>query len=259
MTRRLKAFAFLSAMVGLMGPADAGAESLKDVVKTDRERHAEGAKAQQRIDKIHEQRTGLAAEYQSVLEQIDALKVYNRQVDTLIGSQEKELASLDRQIQNATVFSRALTPLMLKMIDALDNLRKLDVPFLAEERKGRVERLKALMSNSAVSDSERYRQILGAYRIESDYGRTIEHYKGPIEVDGQKRTVDFLRVGRLALLYRSLDGKEVGAWNQATRRWEKLPNRYRDAVKEGLRIARKEKAPNDLLWLPVPAPQEDSK
>jgi hypothetical protein len=67
--------------------------------------------------------------------------------------------------------------------------------------------------------------------------------------------VDFLRVGRVTLLYQTLDGKEIGAWNEAGGAWQALDGGYRPAVRQGLRIARKQAAP-DLLRLPVPAAED---
>ncbi|MHC5804471.1 DUF3450 family protein, partial [Streptococcus pyogenes] len=60
----------------------------------------------------------------------------------------------------------------------------------------------------------------------------------------------FLRVGRTALFYQSPDGAETGMWNKQTNQWESLPEGYRDAVEQGLRIAKKQ-APPALIELPV--------
>ena len=63
--------------------------------------------------------------------------------------------------------------------------------------------------------------------------------------------VAFLRVGRTLLVYQSSDQLTTGWFNPTTRQYEELPDRYRLEVKEGLAIARNEKAPN-LVVLPVP-------
>jgi hypothetical protein len=56
-------------------------------------------------------------------------------------------------------------------------------------------------------------------------------------------------------LYQTLDGREVGAWNQSDRAWQTLDGSYRPAVRQGLRIAQKQAAP-DLLRLPLPAAED---
>ena len=113
----------------------------------------------------------------------------------------------------------------------------------------------ASLDRADVNNAEKYRRILEAYQIENDFGRTIEAYRGSLEGDGETRTVNFLRFGRVALLYQTLDGREVGAWSQADRAWQTLDGSYRPAIRQGLRIARKQAAP-DLLRLPVPAAED---
>jgi len=128
---------------------------------------------------------------------------------------------------------------------------------LMNERTERVENLRKLMDRADVEDSEKYRRITEAYQIENEYGRTIEVYQDTLSMDGEERTLDFLRIGRVSLLYQTLDGEEVGAWDQGQRTWVKLPGEYADSIRKGIRIARKQMAP-DMIRVPVRAP-EDSK
>src|SRR5690606_29656176 len=102
--------------------------------------------------------------------------------------------------------------------------------------------------------SEKYRQIMDAYSKEVDYGRTIEAYRGVLTLEGQERQVDFLRVGRILLAYQTLDGSATGFWNKNTRQWEPLDDSYRGAISDGLRVARKQTAP-DLINIPVSGPE----
>jgi hypothetical protein len=170
----------------------------------------------------------------------------------LLSSQEAELASLQGQLDQVEVVGRAVMPLMLKMIDAYEQLVELDLPFLLDERKERVADLRTLMKRADVTSAEKYRRIMEAYQIENEYGRTIEAYRSTLDLAGREATVDFLRFGRIALVYQTPDGTEAGVWNQETKSWEKLDPRYRGAIRDGLRIARKQAAP-DLIRLPLPA------
>jgi hypothetical protein len=143
---------------------------------------------------------------------------------------------------------------MLRMIDALSTFVSLDVPFLEEERAERILDLQKLMHRADVTEAEKYRRIMEAYQIENEYGRTIEAYRSTLARDDKEVTVNFLRVGRIALVYQTLDESEAGVWNQDSRRWEPLEASFRSAIREGLRIARKQTAP-DLIRLPLPAPK----
>jgi len=214
-------------------------------------RNAAGLESQRRNDTLSEETDKMLPEYRTRLKQIDALRIYNSQMEQLIASQDIEMASLRRQIDDVEVVGRGVTPLMLKMIDSLEAFVTLDVPFLKEERSRRLAGLRDLMKRADVTNAEKYRRILEAYQIENDYGRTIEAYRGTL-ADG--RTVDFLRMGRIALVYQSLDADEAAVWDQAGRQWIALDSSYRTAIKQGLRIARKQSAP-DLIRLPLPAAQ----
>lgn len=235
----------------LLASATAPAQTLAQAVDVRTSGNAESQASQQRIDALSEETDKMLAEYRTTQKQIDALRIYNQQMESLIASQDMEMASLRRQIDDVELVGRGVTPLMLSMIDALGNFVELDVPFLKEERGKRVDSLRELMGRSDVTNAEKYRRILEAYQIENDYGRTIEAYRGTL-ADG--RTVDFLRVGRIALVYQSLDASEAAAWDQSARTWVELDSSYRTAIKQGLRIARKQAAP-DLIRLPLPAAQ----
>ena len=215
------------------------------------ERNQARVASQKQVDQYSDETDRLAADYRSALQQIDSLRVYNRQISGLIASQEAEVSSFRDQLNNIASVGRQVTPLMLEMIDALAAFVELDVPFLVRERTERVEELRDLMTRADVTDAERYRHIIEAYQIENEYGRTIEAYKGELEDGGRARTVDFLRIGRVVLLYQTLDGSETGSWDQRQSSWIPASD-YQSGVQQGLRIARKQAAP-DLLRLPVPA------
>jgi len=100
--------------------------------------------------------------------------------------------------------------------------------------------------------AEKYRQVMEAYQGELEFGRSTEAYSDSLPGSGQ--TVDFLRVGRTLLLYQSSDGKQTGWFNPVSRAFEALPERYGREVREGLAMARNERAPG-LLLLPVPGPE----
>jgi hypothetical protein len=232
--------------------AIAGAATLGDVIEEAASTNDVAGESQKTIDGLSENIDDLVTEYRRTVRDTKALRVYSAQVEKLLRSQEEERASLQKQIDNVTVIGREVVPLMLRMIDTLESFVGLDMPFLPQERRNRVLELRSMMDRADVTISEKYRRIVEAYQIENEYGRTIEAYRGPLERDGASRTVDFLRVGRVALLYQTLDGQESGMWDANERRWVGLPGSYRTPVRDGLRMARKQVAP-DLVAVPVPA------
>ena len=228
------------------------AEPLDAAQSIRQDANIDGIASQKRIDAVNAQTDQLFSRYTTALRQVDSLRVYNRQMRDLIASQEAELVSLSDQIDRVEEVGRSVTPLMLRMISALDSFVALDTPFLKKEREERVAELHALMARADVSNAEKYRNIMEAYQIENEYGRTIEAYRSNLDRDGKEVTVDFLRFGRIALVYQTLDGNETGVWDPETQSWVVLDDDYRTPIRQGLRIARKQSAP-DLIRLPLPA------
>jgi hypothetical protein len=226
------------------------AGNVEHAVETQAATDLAAQKSQETINALDDEATSLMSEYRNVLSQTESLKAYNDQLAALVDSQNEEITSIDKQLSNIETTQRDIVPLMLKMIDVLAQFVELDVPFLAEERQIRVVNLKALMSRADVSLAEKYRRILEAYQVETEYGRTIEAYQAEIELDGNKRTVDFLRIGRTSLYYLTLDGLKAGMWNQQNRSWQSLGTGSIQAINQGLKVALKQ-SPPDLLVLPV--------
>jgi hypothetical protein len=240
----------LAAALAAMSSGTAVAVDLDQLVAQRMEVNDGAAKSQVRIDKLSDDTDRLTAEYRIVLQRIDALRIYNKQVSDLIASQEAEMVSLRRQIDDVELVGREVTPLMLGMLDSIENFVELDVPFLPEERSDRMADLHDVMVRADVTDAERYRRIMEAYQIENEFGRTIEAYQGELNLDGSTRQVDFLRIGRVGFLYQTLDGSETGVWDQKKRAWTDAAGSA-GAVRLGIRMARKQTAP-DLLRLPLP-------
>lgn len=227
-------------------------DELKPIVNAGMEINSSANASQQRIDSINDQIQTKLQKFKTVNKEIDGLLVYNQQMEKQIANQLSEMKNLNQSIDKVSVIERQITPLMLRMIASLEQFVALDVPFLEEERAKRLASLHEMMERADVAVSEKFRRVLEAYQVEVDYGRTIEAYTGLLKVDGQEKDVDFLRVGRLGLIYRSRDGSELGAWNQDKKTWETLPSTYRTQITKALRVAQKQVAP-DMLMLPVTA------
>ena len=231
------------------------AASLDAVLKVGEAKNAAARKSQAKVDKLADETRDLLTDYKTVMKQIDGLEVYNARLQRQIDNQMVRIGEIDESIDQVTIISRQMTPLIIRMIDGLEKFVELDVPFHMEERQQRIEFLRANLDRSDVSVAEKFRQVLEAYKIENEYGRKIDAYKGAVEIDGTERDVNFLRVGRIALLYQTTDTEISGAWDQASRSWVPLERgEYRNAIMKGLRIARKE-ASIDLMNLPVAAPE----
>lgn len=252
--KRLRAYSIALA-IAVAGPsASLHAQSVDSVLQAETRNVRIAQESQERIDKVVQETRSLVDQYKGINKEIDGLNVYNQLLERQIAGQQTEINDTTASIEQVTVIERQILPLMVRMIQGLDQFVSLDVPFLIDERTKRVESLQGLVERSDVTVAEKFRRVMEAYQIENDYGRTIESYKGSIDIDGAQRAVDFLRVGRVAFLYQTEDGTETGAWDQSNRQWVDLGDSYRNKIRTGIAIAQKQQAP-DLLMLPISAPE----
>jgi len=213
--------------------------------------HAQGKASQQKIDEMHQQTTISYEEYSAIQRQANMVEAYNSQLEKLVHSQLQEIEGVEQQIQSLEQTEQAVLPMLHRMTEMLEKFVAADQPFLVEERKQRLERLNQLLLRADVSLAEKYRQILEAYMIEVDYGRSLEAYNGTLagEVD---REVTYLRLGRSALYYQTLDGRESGLWQPEQQQWQSLPSNNNAVIKKAIRLAWQQTVP-ELLELPLPA------
>jgi len=241
-------------MVALAVPGVLAANDLDEVLLLTQAINNQGRASQSRINSLNSETRQLKSEYKTVLKEVEALKVYNEQLRRQIERQQVRIRELGESIAQATVIQRQITPLMLRMIDGLEQFVSLDVPFQLKERTDRVARLREVVRRADVVVSEKFGAVLNAYQIEGEYGRTMEAYSDTLP--GTQKIVDFLRVGRVVLVYQTADGEESGFWNKSTERFELLDDSYNANIKQAIRIARKQAAV-DLVVLPVSGPRSN--
>ncbi|WP_341326897.1 DUF3450 domain-containing protein [Methylotuvimicrobium sp. KM2] len=244
----------LAGVTVLFLSAGAYSDPLNQAIDTGLATNKAAVDSQKTIDRLSDQTQKMLEEFRTASRNADTLQTYNKHLKDLLASQQQEKASLERQLDQIEDTQREIVPLILRMLDSLEQFIALDVPFLPEERQERLSQLKDMINRADVTPAEKFRRIIEAFQVENEYGNTIEAYRADLELGGSVSSVDFLRLGRVALYFQRLDGSETGYWNKETQSWETLPSSYRNAIRDGLRIARKEAAP-DLLTLPLPAPE----
>jgi Protein of unknown function (DUF3450). len=230
------------------------AEPLDTAIQNTMAANKEARETQAKVEKLDDQARDQAQEYRAALEQTESLAIYNGQLEKLIGKQREELSSIADQLSRAEETQRNIVPLMLRMIDVLEKFIALDMPFVMEERRGRLQTIKEMMDRPDVTLPDKYRRIMEAYQIEVEYGRTIDTMSGMITLDGKNNTVNLLRIGRIALLYQTLDGKNSGYWSKKDQTWKNLDHDYNPSIRRGILIARKQSTP-DFFKIPLEMPE----
>lgn len=241
----IKGLAWCAALAVGLSAGVGQAVTLKDAIAASGQYMVAQADSQKRVDKLADERQSMSEEYRDTLRQIDSLKLYNQQLQAQLQDQVAEMTTIRGEERTIDTANIEILPLMQDMLNTLKQFVDLDVPFLLNERKARIAKLEEMMPRADVTVSEKFRRIVEAYQIEIDYGRTLEAYSGKLET----KDVDFLRVGRVALMFQTPDGSQTGYWDATQHKWV-LDNDEASDVREGLKIARKQTAP-DFIEVPV--------
>ena len=229
-------------------------DSLSSSIEIQRALLEKSAVSQARIEQVHGKTQELLAKYSKVTKELDSLKGYDDHLEQMVQEQTQAIDELEQQLTEIGTSQRDVVPLMLRMVEALSRFIELDVPFHLVERRQHVAELAAMLNSPDVSVAEKYRRILEAYRIEVEYGRSVEAYRGTLTTSVGEQTVEFLRLGRLSLIYQTLDRSESKIWDQKKRTWMLLPDDFQLVLNKAFRVARKQAAP-ELLKLPVFIPE----
>ena len=255
-SRRITTAFFATTVIAISGSVFA--QTVDQVLQADQRRLNLAQQSQERINSVVEGTRSLEDQYRAINKEIDGLKVYNRLMRAQVDGQTATLEDIGLSMDQVDVINRQIFPLMLQMIDGLDQSVKLDVPFLMDERTDRVNNLQEIMSRSDVSVAEKFRKVMEAYQIENDYGTTIEDYKQSLTIDGATRAFNMLRIGRIGLYFQSDDTKVTGLWDAKAddgaggKGAFVVDNSARNEVRKGLRVARQLIAP-ELINVPVSA------
>ncbi len=242
-------------LVFAAGGFTAQAQDLEPALEASRQA-AEGTRqSQEQIDEIDSRIQQLLGDYRANLRQLEQLQRYNESQRRQVAAQRSEIDSLTEDINNIASLQRAVQPLMQDMVDALARVVDADLPFLGAERDARVERLTGLMEDPSSSPAQKYRMIIEAYQIESEYGRTIEAYRSDVETaERLYEDVDVLRIGRLVLIFKTDNDEVLKRFDIESGRWVDLDMAFLGDVKTAMRVAR-EQIPPELLYIPVSEPE----
>lgn len=226
------------------------ASNMDDVKNSINTLNEASAKSQAKIDKLDSQTRQALLEYRALNAKLSSLSSYDKQLNGTIEAQKKQINSLNTQLSSINETKQSIYPLMEKMVKTFDEFIQKDTPFLSHERKKRAKQLKDLLDDSTVSLVEKYKRVLEAYKIENSFSNNIESYNGDLKLNGENIKVDFLRIGRVGLYYLTLDGKNAGFYDESSKSFKPLNEKYLKHIKQAVKIAKKLSAPNVLI-LPV--------
>ena len=117
--------------------------TIDQILKVGQTKTTSGQESQKRVDKLAEETASLLQKYKLVTKDIEGLRVYNAQYERQLENQLKVITELEASIDQVTVLERQVQPLIIDMLDGLEQFIDLDLPFRLDERKDRVAQLRS--------------------------------------------------------------------------------------------------------------------
>lgn len=229
------------------------------------------------------------AKYSALLQQIQNLKMSIAHKEATVATQQERIKSLNAQLSEVDKVKDSVGPMVDKMYAAIDAEIQKDIPFNAEERFERLGDFRDKKDDKQVTPMEKMRRALNIYEAEVIYGQTFASYPGnhPIaEMQGKryeaclsdqnsadcaltkdltkkieagatikdlKRDLedgDYLRYGRLALVYAQAGGSQVYKFDAASKSWEEVTGGQALDFLQAIKMAKGEAAIN-VVKVPV--------
>ena len=163
---------------------------------------------------------------------------------------EESTAELERRMHESRLLQTSLQDTLNVIMARLEGSVASDLPFLQDERERRLASLGEEFARPEVTGAEKLRRLIEAMQVEMEYGKTVEVSQDEILLAGEPIFVDVLRVGRLALFWRTPDGAKTGTFDRATWMWVELPDRYARTIARAIEMASRMR-PVELIALPL--------
>lgn len=213
---------------------------------------------QQQQNQWAQERAELVARYRSLKASVAYLED-RREVEVERAAElQADVDEYARRLEESERFEGGLQDTLLAIFANLETHLQTDLPFhmgtngngVPRERTARLAAVRTELVRTDVEPAEKLRRILEALLIEAQYGGGFEVYPEDIGVGGETLAVDVLRLGRLALLWRTPDGSRAGEFDRASGTWVELDGSARGAVNAAVDMAMRRRQ-HEVIALPL--------
>jgi len=217
------------------------------------------------------QTSGNEVAYSDLLQAIAAQKVSLAQQQLFVSQQGVKIASLNSQIDGLDAWKADIVPMLGKMATSITGQVNSDYPFEMDRRIPRLQSLESTLNDPAAAVGDKYRKALNVYKLEVNYGQSLEAKKGNHPINPTVRVGDdrwvkgengepainkktglreeifdgsYLRYGRLAYVYLQADSSQAMRYDLAAKEWQDLPKKNIADIRRAVKMASGEAAPN---------------
>ncbi len=205
---------------------------------------------QKKEDAWDSEKKSLTARYQALEATKKRLLFEQKQHRIRLDNCRQRVEDAQRKTIESARLRKELTIYLSTVVERVENLTTTGLPFLTSERNQRLLETKETLLDLEIAAAEKYRRVMEALQVETEYRHTVEVYPEEIEIAGEKKMVEILRLGGLALFWRSPDGISVGEYDRLKQGWQPLDKRYQNAINKAMEIALKQRT-IEMVSLPI--------
>jgi hypothetical protein len=205
---------------------------------------------QQNQDTWSDEKATLVARYRAAKANVAWLANRKLEEQARVAAITERVDELGRRLDEADRLEASMQDTLLVIFDRLEDDVQRSLPFLPAERRLRLESLAGELVRPDVQSGEKLRRLLEALQIEAGYASTVEVYQDRITIADEELHTDILRLGRVALFWRTPDGDRVGTFDQATGLWAELPDRANRNIALAMEMATRMR-PVEIIGLPL--------
>ena len=224
-------------------PRQAAGRDIEQAIDTRQE-------TQQRQDEWSEEKADLVRRFRSATAGVQWLRERKVEESAKARALDDRVAELRRRLGEADRLEDSMQDTLMVIFYRLEESVAGSLPFLPEERNLRLASVGDELVRPDVTSAEKLRRLLEALQVEAGYASTVEVYQDMIEIQGEQIHADVLRIGRVALFWRTPDGDRVGSFDLSADRWIELPGGAKRRIGLAMEMAARMR-PVELIDLPL--------
>jgi len=165
---------------------------------------------------------------------------------------KENIANLEFAKVEINKLRERLEPYLEDVVARMEAFIESDLPFLLDERHLRLQILKDSLNNYNVPLSEKLRRVFAeGLQVETEYGKMVETIEDQtLTINGNETEVIIFRLGRVLMVYMTLDGTQIGRWNHESKQWEPLPESLSRSIRRALDIGQRRRTA-EIVELPL--------
>jgi hypothetical protein len=232
---------------------EAFAEADAAKVQAQARKQVEVRQATQKMsERFSEKRLAMADRLEALQKDLKAVSRERRKIDAYVNDMNHRVKELQRRVLEMERLEKELEPFLDQTGQDLREAVSLDLPFMAAERRKRLDDLQRTLNRYGAPIGAKLRGLLEALEIEARYGGTVSCHETELELEGSREIVRLFRLGRLALFALSTDGSKAWRYDRAQGKFLAMTDFQAEVAKAADMAARKKVV--ELVELPVGQP-----